>query len=268
MAKDGKAVYEHEGVSQIWKIEKELQMPESALYDKKRDIIYVTNFDRFSGPGQQFISKVSLDGKVQQLKWVETLFLPTGIAMFKDKLFVVERRNVAEIDMETGKILTRYPLPQPMFPNDIAIDKQGILYVSDTQKGAIYKFADGKFEEWLSGEELANINGLCVNKDKLIAGVSSDHSLKSVDLKTKGISTIVRFGEGIMDGIKVDQEGNFLISHYEGRIYRVTPDGQFTKLLYVQEERCADFDFIPEKNLLVIPTLETSELLGYKYGSK
>ena len=118
--------------------------------------------------------------------------------------------------------------------------------------------------ERLSGKELAGINGFLVHKDKLIVGVTSDHSLKSVDLKSKAIGTIIRFGEGVIDGIKVDQDGNFLISHYEGRIYRVTPDGKFTRLLYVQEERCADFEFIPEKNLLVIPTLETSELMCYK----
>jgi sugar lactone lactonase YvrE len=264
MAKDGNAVYEAEGVSQAWKIKKRLRMPESALYDKKRDIVYVTNFDAFGAPGQQFISKVTLDGKIQQLKWAESLILPTGMTIFNDKLFVVERRNVAEIDLETGKILNRHPLPQPMFPNDIAIDKKGNMYVSDTRKGAIDHFVNGKFEEWLKVGDLANINGLCVDKGKLICGISSDHSLKSIDLKTKAISTIVRFGEGLMDGIKVDQNGNYLISHYEGRIYRVTPDGQFTKLLYVQVEKCADFEFIPEKNLLIIPTLETSELMGYQ----
>ena len=116
----------------------------------------------------------------------------------------------------------------------------------------------------LSGKELAGINGLCVHQDKLIVGITSDHSLKSVDLKTNSISTIVRFGEGIMDGIKVDQHGNYLVSHYEGRIYRVIPDGQFTNLLYVQETRCADFDYIAEKDLLIIPTLEANELMGYK----
>jgi hypothetical protein len=46
----------------------------------------------------------------------------------------------------------------------------------------------------------------------------------------------------------------------------VTPDRQFTELLYVQEERSADFEFIAEKNLLDIPTLETSELIGYRMG--
>ncbi len=264
MAKDGNAVFEAEGVDQAWKIKKELRMPESALYDKKRNVIYVTNFDQFSGPGQQFISKVTVNGKIQQLKWIETLSFPTGMAMFKDKLFVVERRNVAEIDLEAGKILNRHPLPQPMFPNDIAVDKKGNMYVSDTRKGAIYNFVNGKFEEWLKGTELANINGLCLNKGKLICGITSDHSLKSVDLKTKAITTIVRFGEGLMDGIKVDQHGNYLVSHYEGRIYRVTPDGQFTNLLYVQGTRCADFDYIAEKSLLIIPALEANELTAYK----
>ena len=268
MAKDGNAVYEHEGVSQVWRIKKDLRMPESALYDKKRNVIYVTNFDRFGAPGQQFISKVTLDGKIQQLKWVETLFLPTGMGMFKDKLFVVERRNVAEIDLESGKIINRHPLPQPMFPNDIAIDKKGHKYISDTQKGAIYKFTNGKFEEWLKGTELANINGLCIDKDKLIAGITSYHSLTSIDLNTKAISTIVRFGEGLMDGIKVDQHGNYLVSHYEGRIYRVTPSGEATNLLYLQGTRCADFDYIPEKGLLIIPTLETNEMMVYKMLTK
>jgi len=264
MAKDGNAVFEAEGVSHAWKIKKELRMPESALYDKKRNIIYVTNFDRFSGPGQQFISKVTVDGKIQQLKWIETLFFPTGMAIFKDKLFVVERRNVVEVDLETGKILNRHPLPQPMFPNDIAIDKRGNMYVSDSRKGAIYNFVNGKFEEWIKGTEVADVNGLCFNKGKLICGITSSHSLKSVDLKTKAITTIARFGEGIMDGIKVDQHGNYLISHFEGRIYRVTPDGQFTKLLYVQGTRCADFDYIAEKSMLIIPALEANEMTAYK----
>lgn len=264
MAKEGTAVYEAEGITRVWHIKNELRMPESALYDKKRNIIYVSNFDRFGTPGQQFISKVTPDGKIQELKWVESLFLPTGMAMFKEKLFVVERRNVAEIDLETGKILNRQPLPQPMFPNDIAIDKKGNIYVSDTRKGAIYNFVNGKFDEWLKGTELTNINGLVIDNDRLICGITSDHSLKSVDLATRSISTIVRFGEGLMDGIKIDQDGNYLISHYEGRIYRVTPGGQFTNLLYLQDKRCADFDYIAEKDLLIIPTLETNELMGYK----
>ncbi len=264
MAKDGNASYVAEGFSQAWKIKKELRMPESALYDKKRNIIYVTNFDRFSAPGNQFISKVTLDGKIQQLKWIETLSFPTGMAMFKDKLFVVERRNVVEVDLETGKILNRHPLPQPMFPNDIAIDKSGNMFVSDSRKGAIYNFVNNKFEEWIKGTEVADVNGLCVHEDKLICGITSDHSLKSVDLKTKAITTIVRFGEGIMDGIKVDQHGNYLLSHFEGRIYRVTPEGQIIKLLYVQGTRCADFDYIAEKSMLIIPALEANEMMAYK----
>ncbi len=264
MAKDGDAVFEHEGVSQVWKIEHSLKMPESALYDKERDVIYISNFDQFSAPGQQFISKVTTDGKIQELKWVQGLYMPTGMAMFNHKLLVVERRNVVEIDVDLGEIVNRYPFPQAMFANDIAIDQQGDMYVSDSRKGAIYRFSNGQCEEWIKRSEFAGLNGLYIFKDKLIAGVSIDHSLKSIDLETKQIDTIIRFSEGIMDGIKKDKKGNFLISHYEGRIYRIDSSGKATILLNVPGSRCADFEYIADKDLLVIPTLEGNEVMGYK----
>ncbi len=143
------------------------------------------------------------------------MFLPSGMALVDDKLLVVERRNVAEIDCATGKILNRYPLPQPMFANDITTDQQENWYVSDTRKSAIHKFVNRQFQEWLSSSELANVSRLCCRDDKLICGVTSDHSLKAVDLQTKASRTIVRFAEGNSEGIKLDPQGNYLISHYK-----------------------------------------------------
>jgi sugar lactone lactonase YvrE len=176
----------------------------------------------------------------------------------------VERRNVAEIDLKRGKILDRHPLPQPQFPNDIVIGPKGDMYVSDTRKSVVYFSLNGPFEEWIRGDELARLNGLCMHGNKLLVGVTSDHSLKSIDLKTKKIETLVRFGEGLMDGIKIDTQGNFLITHYEGRIYRVTPSGQVINLLYDPNTRCADFDYIPNQNLLIIPSLEGNSIMAYK----
>lgn len=266
MARDGNAIFAHKNLAKSWEIKNQLRMPESAVYDPKRNAIYVSNFDRYSAPGQQFISKLALDGTQQQLVWVDSLFLPTGMAIFRDKLWAVERRAVATIDLNSGKILTRHLLPQPMFPNDIAIDPAGNVYISDSQKGAIYKLEQENVSEWLSGPELAGANGLAIHKGKLFAGVSSDHALKTIDLKEKSISTLVRFAEGIMDGLKVDPDGNILLSHYEGRIYRVTPAGEVTLLFYNPNTRCADFEFIAEKKLFVIPTLEDNKVFTYQYA--
>lgn len=268
MCKDGDAVFEHASLKKKWEINQNLKMPESAIYDKKRDILYITNFDRYGIPGQQFISKVSLDGTIKELKWVEGLVRPLGMTIFEDKLFVVERRNIAEIDLEFGKILKRYPLPKPVFPNDIAIDKSGHIYVSDSPKDVIYRYSQGKFEVWLKGDMVDDPNSLFIHKNQLIVGNSGDHSMKSVDLSSKKIKTITKFSTGIMDGIKLDENGNYLFSHYEGRIYRVIPGAQITKLLDVPNSRCADFDYIPEKNLIIIPTLDDGKVMAYQLSKK
>jgi hypothetical protein len=264
MAKDGNAVFEHPALQHIWKIEKSLKMPESVAYDINTNAIYVSNFNRYSPPGQQFISKLTPEGKILDLKWVDGLMFPTGMIVFKDKLYVVERRNVVEIDIETGSIQNRYPLSEPGFANDITVTADGILYISDSGKQSIYKLEGEKCGRWLESDELSNINGLYVDGNRLLAGVSSDHSLKSIDLDSREINTIVRFGEGIMDGIKRDQDGNILISHYEGRIYRITPTGEIINLIYNPGSRCADFEYIADTGLLVIPTLEDNKLIAYK----
>lgn len=264
MAKDGDAVFEHKNMNKIWQIENKFKMPESALYDEKRGVVYITNFDRYSPFGQQFISKLTTEGKIMELKWIDGMVLPTGMAMHNDKLFVVERLNVAEIDPDKGEIVNRYPLTQARFANDIAIDKQGNIYVSDSQTGTIFRISNGQCEEWIKDSALAGVNGLYLRKNKLIAGISSDHSLKSIDLENKQIDTVIRFSRGVMDGIKVDKQGNILLSHYEGRIFRINSEGKPVVLLNVPESRCANFEFIPEKDLLIIPTLEDNKVMAYK----
>jgi len=264
MGMDANAIFEYPGITKVWEIDQELRMPESAVYDNARNVLYISNFDRFSAPGQQFISKVTPEGKIISLKWADGFFLPLGMSILKDKLYVVERKNLAEVDLESGKILNRYPFPQPLFPNDLAIDKQGNIYISDSQKATIYKFSNGVFEVWLSGDSIDDPNGMFIHQNQLFIGNSGDHSIKRVDLKTKQLLTYARFGEGIMDGIKMDKKGNLLLSIFEGIIYRVTPSGEKTKMLHLPAAQCADFEYVPEKNLLVIPGLQTNKVIAYQ----
>jgi hypothetical protein len=269
MCQDGTAVFHHEIVKHLWDTDSDFKIPESVAYDSARDVIYVSNYDGYNpstNEGKQFISKVSMDGKIEELKWVTGLFNPTGLAVFKDKLFVVERRNLVEIDIPSARIMKRHPVPQPGFLNDIAIDTSGSMYISDSARHVIYKFFDGKFEEWLKAAQIRNPNGLHVHKNKLIVGNNGDNCLKSVNLETKEIIKIVNLGPGIIDGIKTDKDGNCIVSHWEGKVYRITPSGQITKLLdtTVPEFNCADLEFITEKDLVVIPTFMKNKVAAYK----
>jgi sugar lactone lactonase YvrE len=171
---------------------------------------------------------------------------------------------VAEIDLETGEVLNRMPLPGP--GNDITIDAESRLYVSNPQGAAVYKTIEGKFEEWFKGD-ISGVNGLLVHKNELIIGVSSNHTLAGIDLKTKKIRTIAKFRDGVMDGIEVDENGDFLVSTFPDKIYRVTSSGEKTLLLYNPNTQFANFCYIPDKRLFIIPNLAYNTITAYSYGN-
>jgi hypothetical protein len=106
-----------------------------------------------------------------------------------------------------------------------------------------------------------------VDGGRLLVGTSSDGCLKSVHLETKEIRTIASLGKGsIMDGVQADGKGNYIISDYRGRVFRVTPVGKKTRLLDTTAlgVNSADLEYIVDKNLLVIPTLMSNRLVAYK----
>ncbi len=121
-------------------------------------MIYVSNYLR--DIGNEFISRIGLYGVIRDLEWVTGLNQPTGMLLDGDSLFVVERRNLAVIDAETGEITNRYPIPGAVFPNDIARDATGTIYVSDTQGNKIHRFKDGQFEIWLEDDAISDPNSL------------------------------------------------------------------------------------------------------------
>lgn len=261
---DGNAVFLHENLTPLWELPRKLKFPESVVYDKKRDVLYVSNF---FNSGKEFLSKVRLNGEIEKLQWITGLNRPTGMAIFNDKLYVVDRANLVEINIEAGKIANKHPVPGAKFINDVDFDAAGSAYISDLNGNAIYKFSRGKFEVWLQGEEIPAPNGMCVDNDKLIIGTIGDGSLKSANLSDKKMTTIISFGSGtVMDGLRKDGKGNYIISDYSGRVFLVTPAGQKTKLLdtTVPKKFCADLEYIIEKKLLIIPTLYDNRIMAFK----
>ena len=269
ICQDASAVFQHESVESLWESPKEFLIPETVVYDPGSKMLYVTNFDAYNkSPGEerQFISKVSTDGEVQELKWVTGLAMPTGMAVFHNKLFVLERGGLAEIDIGSGAVTLRYPVSGQRFLNDLAIDASGDIYISDSGKGVIYKFSGGEFEEWLSGDEISQPNGLHVHKNRLILGNNGDNCLKAIDLETKEISVVRRLGEGIIDGIESDKDGNYIVSHWEGKVYRISPAGDAVKILDTTNlgYNAANFAYVEGQDLLFIPTFLDNRVMAYR----
>jgi sugar lactone lactonase YvrE len=125
---------------------------------------------------------------------------------------------------------------------------------------------DGDSETWLPAGRIKQPNGLWIHDGRLLLGISSDHSIKSVDLETKQISTLARFRTGIMDGLKADGDGNILFSHWQGRVYRLGGSGSPQLVLdtTASETKCADFEYVPNKRLLIVPTFEDGTVTAYR----
>jgi sugar lactone lactonase YvrE len=266
-------IRQHDRATEAWATPQIFLTPESVQYDPERDVLYVSNFDNQYAQKSEpsgYVSKLALTGEVLEQLWVEGLNAPTGLGIHDGRLWVTERRNLTEVDLETGGIVNRYPIPDVDFPNDLAIDGEGNIYISDTRPSShidsrIYRFKDGRFEVWLS-DGIVRANGLYVHGDYLLVGNTGDGKLKAVHLRDKTVEDVVSLGVGVVDGIRVDNRGNYLVSHWEGQTYVISPSGEVVEILDTMYEgvNAADFEYIRERSLLVVPTFVDNRVVAYR----
>jgi sugar lactone lactonase YvrE len=261
MFRDLNSVYLAPGAAQLWELADQFSAPESVAYDAKRDLLYVSNFSGNS------IARLRPDGTLLALNWVAGIKNPTGLKIRDDKLYATERAGIAVIDLATGQVTTHFPLPGAKFPNDLAFDESGALYVTDSQANRIYRVRDGHAEVWLQDDAINRPNGIHVDHQRVLVGVTSDGTVKAVDLSTRTISTLVDFGADFYpDGLTADGSGGYLVSDYYGRIYDIPTDGTPRMILDRRGPRhfCADFVYVPETGLLVVPSLFDNRLTAYR----
>jgi hypothetical protein len=168
--------------------------------------------------------------------------------------------------------LTRVWSTEDLFkvPESVLFDgKRNVLYVSNFNKlrgGDIYRFRKGRFDTWKTGHELHRANGLFYHNGNIIVGNSGDGFLKSVSVVNGRVDGITCLGAGVIDGIRVDDEGNYIVSQWEGRIYLVSPDGLVSEIVDTGKEglNTADLEYIAEDRLLVVPTFLGNKVVAYR----
>ena len=271
IVEDATSVHKAPGVDALWSTKRDLLIPESAAYDPATDAFYVSNYDGYNpsrGAGLQAISKLTPDGAVAAPQWVSGLNNPTGLAVWKDRLFAVERGGLVEIDIASAKIVSRTALKGAVMPNDVAVADNGDIFVSDSGGNGILRVSGGQAEVWLNGPAISVPNGIHIHKGKLIVGTNGDGCLKSVDLATKEVLTLVNLGLGTIDGIASDRDDNLLVSHNEGRLFRVAADGRAAKILDTTAQRMnmADFAYDPGRNTVVFPTFTDNRVAAFRLG--
>jgi len=245
----------------IWTSGEGLKTPESALYDASMNCIFVSNIDGKPSEkdGNGFIAILNADGKIKNLHWITGLNAPKGQAISKGNLYVADIDELVEINIKESKIINRYKVENAKFLNDVTASDDGTIYFSDMQDQKIYSFANGKVSLWLDDKILENVNGLWAEKNKLFIG---NARILEADMKTKAIKTLVENCNGI-DGLERLPDGNFIYSNWEGRIY-ITKGSESIKLIDTAgKQNTADIDFVPEKNLVLVPTFSGNSVEAY-----
>ena len=251
-----------------WETDSTLRTPESVLYDGE-NTLYVANIDGKSDSldGSGFISKVSLDGKIENLHWTSGLNAPKGMGLYKNRLYVTDVYRLVCINTTNGQAEKTWDaVGKGAFLNDVTVAKDGTVYVSDSRADKIYRLKDEKWEVWMEGEQLNKPNGvLAVGNDKLMIGSTKIGALRSVDVATKTMTTLAD-GMAATDGIVPEGKGNYFVSDWNGQVFHVNADGTKEQLLDTRSQKinAADIDYVAKKKLLVVPTFFKNKLVAYR----
>jgi hypothetical protein len=132
------------------------------------------------------------------------------------------------------------------------------------ENSVIYALRHGNMAVWMKGSEISSPNGLDIEENNLLVGNSCDESLKAVNLANKTITTIAKVGSGI-DGLRSDGKKNYFISDWQGKTSLVTASGQIIELIdtTAMKINSADLEYIPNRNLLLIPTFFDNRVMAY-----
>ncbi|MDV3308557.1 MAG: hypothetical protein LOY03_07040 [Cyclobacteriaceae bacterium] len=252
-------------LTQKWETDTLLTTCESVLYDAERNVIYVSNIDGVPDEkdGNGFISRISIDGTITDLKWVTGLDAPKGLGIRGNRLFVTDIDRVVEIDVDAGSIVKSYPVEGASFLNDVTVAANGDVYVSDSNAGLIVRISGEELTIWM--EDVDGPNGLLADGGALLMASWNAGTLNAIDLQTKEI-TVKAEGIEHPDGIEAVGDGAYLVSTWDGMVHLVEADGTKHLLLDTRDAgaNAADIDYIPEQNLLLVPAFSANKVVAYE----
>lgn len=252
-----------------WTTDTTLQVPESVFVDAKRNILYASNIEGtpWGKDGKGFISKLSTDGKVTNLRWVEGLNAPKGMAVHGNLLYVADMDAIVIIDIEKGVIVKRQTIDGAENLNDATSSPKGVVYVSDSKKRTVHSFENGKATLLLDSTSLKGPNGLLYMPEGLLVCDREKIFRLGKDNKLNLLATIPCGGDGI-EHVKGEE---FVVSCWGGQVFYVNvKTGTSQKILDTQAEKLqtADIGYDPTKKIVYVPTFFGNKVSAYLLNVK
>ncbi len=220
-----------------------LALPETVVWDPDQDVYFISNMngDPAWDDDNGYISKVSPNGAFLDRFFIDgrqpdiTLHSPKGMVIGGDTLYVADNHAVRLFDRKTGKPTGTWEVPGSVFLNDLAIDDQGNVLVTETgivltpagpvttRPFAIYRFDDGKPVAIATGDDLHGPNGIENTPEGMTVVEFMGTENGVFRLGPNGEKTLVAtLPTGELDGLARMPDGSLLVTSWEGNgIYHV-----------------------------------------------
>lgn len=254
--------------------------PDQATWHSATKTWFVSNLGggiSLKKDGYGWITRLNASGQIIDSFWVKGLDAPSGSVTTDTKLFVCDRSGVLQIDIPTAKIEQMYQLPGAEFINDIAMAKNGDLYVSDFYGNRIYRLpaTNRKAEVFLNIPD--SPDGLYVDGNKLIVltwgkvinketfETSRKGKILVVDLATKAVDPLLDHIDEVGNLEGITKAGNFyyVTDWMNGRLLRISKESGVEEIL-TGLKHPTDIDYSNEFNTLAIPEHTGNRVLFLK----
>lgn len=257
-----------------------LRGPESVTWDGARDRYLITNVagEPAAEDGNGFITSVSRSGDTVRRRALTGSSLgasldgPKGIDVRGDRAWVADVHRVVGIDLRADTAVSDLRIPESGFLNDVAVGRDGSVYVSDTDRGAIFRVAPdgGDWARTGAAGSLRSPNGLHFAPDGpglLVAG------WEGAVLRLNPDSSVTLLADppeaGNLDGIQPAGEDRLLYSDFSRgtvhALHRRRP-GHWQPSAPWLEGLTTPADFLRHGRRLAVPELEADRVLFYRVG--
>lgn len=249
----------------LWETDTTLKVPESVFIDHKNNVLYVTNIDGqpWAKDGKGSIGKVAMDGKVIAAEWITGLQAPKGMGMQKNYLYVADLNEVVVIDITKAAIVDRIVIDGAIALNDISVEENGTVYVSDSRGRKVYSIENKKATVLLDTMQLKSPNGVLRHKGSLyVLDAGSMYRME----KNGSLTKLADGMEASTDGVENISGGDYIVSTWIGVVYYVNADGSKQVLLDGREQKInsADIGYDAAKRIVYIPTFWRNTVVAYK----
>jgi len=250
-------------VQKLWATDTILKVPESVLVDDKENCLWVSNIDGAANgkDGKGSISKLSKTGTPINLDWITGLNAPKGMAKYKQELYVADLTELVVIDIKKGVIKNKIKVEGSVFLNDVTVNKNGAVFVSDSRTGKVHRYENNMVT--IEVENLQGPNGLLSIDDQLL--ILDRGSLLSV---TPG-GTISKIMDGMdpsTDGIEKVAPNQYIVSCWNGIVYFVEAGAQKITLFDTRSEKInsADIGYDAKNKIIYVPTFLKNSVVAYQ----